>query len=415
MAVTINLYFIIIITTMLFAFGLEFISNQLNLKTLSKPMPGEFSDVFSEDKYKKSQAYTRSNTRFSLFTSTFDLIVILAFWFLGGFGWVDELVRGYGYGPIVTGLVFFGILGIANYIISMPFSIYHTFVLEEKFGFNKTTAKIFILDQVKALALSIILGGLLLGVILWIFNVLGEEAWIYTAVITILFILFIQAVAPVWIMPLFNKFTPIDNGELKESIENFAKKVKFPLSGIFTMDGSKRSSKSNAFFTGFGKNKRIALFDTLIEKHSVGELVAILAHEIGHYKKKHILIGTIISMVETAVTFYLFSLFLNNSELASAFAVQHTSVYTSLVFFGLLFSPISMILSLFGQILSRRNEYEADRFAAENINEKEEMISALKRLSADNLSNLTPHSFYVFLNYSHPPVLQRIRAIQNFE
>ena len=415
MTVTINVYFIIILGTMLFGFFLDFISNRLNLNTLASPMPSEFKDVYSEEKYAESQAYTRENTWFSLLAGIFDLAVVLSFWFLGGFGWVDEIVRAYGFFPIFTGLLFFALLGIANYIISLPFSIYHTFVIEEKFGFNKTTPKTFILDQIKAMILSIILGGLLLGVILWLFEIIGNDAWIYAAVITISFILFIQLIAPVWIMPLFNKFTPIEDGELKESIESFAKKVKFPLNGIFTMDGSKRSSKSNAFFTGFGKNKRIALFDTLIEKHSVGELVAILAHEIGHYKKKHILIGTLISMLETAITFFLFSLVLNNVELASAFAVNEPSVYTSLIFFAMLFSPLSMILSLFGKILSRRNEYQADRFAADNVDDKDAMVNALKNLSADNLSNLTPHPFYVFLNYSHPPVFQRIRAIRNYE
>ena len=415
MAVTINLYFIIILGTMLFGFFLDFISNRLNLNTLASPMPSEFKDVYSEEKYAESQAYTRENTWFSLLTGTFDLAVVLSFWFLGGFGWVDEIVRAYNFSPIITGLLFFALLGIANYIISLPFSIYHTFVLEEKFGFNKTTPKTFVLDQIKGMILSIILGGLLLGVILWLFEIIGNDAWIYAAVITISFILIIQLIAPIWIMPLVNTFTPIEDGELKESIESFAKKIKFPLTGIFTMDGSKRSSKSNAFFTGFWKNKRIALFDTLIEKHSVGELVAILAHEIGHYKKKHILIGTLISMLETAITFFLFSLVLNNVELASAFSVDEPSVYTSLIFFAMLFSPLSMILSIFGQILSRRNEFQADKFAAENVEDKEEMVNALKNLSADNLSNLTPHPFYVFLNYSHPPVLQRIRAIQSYE
>ena len=412
MSVTVNIYFIIILATVFFGFILEFFSNRLNLKSLTILMPDEFKDVYSPEKYKESQNYTRVNTQFSLITGTFDMIVLLVFWLAGGFGWVDGWIREFGYGPVITGLLFFAVLGTANYMVTLPFSIYHTFVIEEKFGFNKTTVKTFILDQVKGIILSIIIGGLLLGLILWLFDIIGIEAWIYAAAITILFILFIQAIAPVWIMPLFNKFTPIEEGELKMSIERFAEKVKFPLRGIFTMDGSKRSSKSNAFFTGFGKNKRIALFDTLIEKHSVSELTAVLAHEIGHYKKKHILLGTLISMVETAITFYLFSLFLNNSELASAFAVSEPSIYTSLVFFGMLFTPISMILSIFGHMLSRRNEFQADRFAAENIEEKEDMITALKNLSADNLSNLTPHPFYVFLNYSHPPVLQRIRAIK---
>lgn len=398
---------------MIFGFIVDFIANQLNLKTFLPDVPGEFKDVFSAEKYKKSQQYTKVNTNFSLLTGTFDFIVILVFWFAGGFGWVDHWIRSFGYEEVVSGLMFFAVLGVANYILSLPFSIYHTFVLEEKFGFNRTTVKTFILDQIKGMMLSIIIGGILLGLILWIFSTVGEQAWLYAAIAAILFIIIIQSVAPTWIMPLFNKFTPLEDGELRNSIENFARKVNFPLTGIFVMDGSKRSSKSNAFFTGFGKNKRIALFDTLIENHSVGELTGVLAHEIGHYKKKHIQLGMVISVFETAVMFYLFSLFLNNPDLSSAFAVENSSVYTSLVFFAMLYSPISMVLSLLGNILSRHNEFQADNFAVTNTGAPEEMVSALKKLSVDNLSNLTPHPFFVFLNYSHPPVLKRIEAIRN--
>lgn len=413
MAVTINIFFIIILATMILGFIVDFIANQLNLSTFLPDIPDEFKDVFSAEKYKKSQHYTKVNTTFSLLTGTFDFILILVFWFAGGFGWVDHWIRSFSYGEVVSGLIFFAVLGGVNYILSLPFSIYHTFVLEDKFGFNRTTVKTFILDQIKGMLLSIIIGGVLLGLILWIFSAVGEQAWIYAAITAILFIIIIQSVAPTWIMPLFNKFTPLEDGALRKSIEDFARKVDFPLTGIFVMDGSKRSSKSNAFFTGFGKNKRIALFDTLIENHSVGELTAVLAHEIGHYKKKHIQLGMVISVFETAIMFYLFSLFLNNPDLASAFAVENTSVYTSLVFFAMLYSPISMVLSLFGNILSRHNEFQADNFAVTNTGAPEEMVSALKKLSVDNLSNLTPHPFFVFINYSHPPVLKRIEVIRN--
>jgi STE24 endopeptidase len=313
---------------------------------------------------------------------------------------------------IFRGLAYIGILMIGNSIISLPFSIYSTFVIEEKFGFNKTTVKTFILDLLKGLLLAVLLGGIVLGAILYIFNILGEFAWLWGWLAVTLFTLILQFIAPTWIMPLFNKFTPLEEGELKDSIMNYAKKVNYSLKNLFVMDGSKRSAKSNAFFTGFGKNKRIALFDTLINNHTVAELVAVLAHEIGHYKKKHILQGMLISIIHSGIIFYLLSLFLKQEGLYQAFFMDNMSVYTGLLFFGMLYSPIEMILSIFMNILSRKNEFEADAFASKTIENKEDMINALKKLSKDNLSNLTPHPFYVFLNYSHPTVLERISAIR---
>ena len=275
--------------------------------------------------------------------------------------------------------------------------------------------KIFVLDMLKGLLLGVVIGGALLGGILAFFQFAGANAWLYCWIAVTLFTIFMQFIAPTWIMPLFNKFTPLEDGELRREIMNYAQKVHFPLDNLFVMDGSKRSAKSNAFFTGFGKHKRIALFDTLIEKHSVAELVAILAHEIGHYKKKHILQGMIISILHTGVMFFLLSIFLNHSGLFDAFYMENMSIYAGFIFFGMLFSPISEILGIFMQMFSRKNEFEADQFAAETTQNSSNMISALKKLSANNLSNLTPHPFYVFLNYSHPPVLERIRALRSLQ
>ncbi len=269
------------------------------------------------------------------------------------------------------------------------------------------------MDLLKGLGLSAVIGGTVLSVVLWFFEYAGEYAWLYCWIATTLFTIFMQFIAPTWIMPLFNKFIPLEDGELRNAILSYADSVNFPLKNVFVMDGSKRSTKSNAFFTGFGKNKRIALFDTLIEKHTVGELVAVLAHEIGHYKKKHILQGMIISILHMGVVFYLLSIFLTHKGLFDAFYMEEMSIYAGLIFFGMLYSPIEMILSIFMQIFSRKNEYEADRFAAQTTAQPESMINALKKLSADNLSNLTPHPLYVFFNYSHPPTLERIRAIKN--
>lgn len=410
-----NIYSIIILTTLLIDTLISVISELLNLNYLSGELPEEFKDVYDEDRYAKSQEYTRVNTRFGFITSAFDLILIIAFWFLGGFNHLDQTVRAFGLHPIWTGLIYIGILIFAKTLLSLPFSIYSTFVIEEKFGFNKTTPKTFVLDLVKGLALSIIIGGPILAGILAFFQYAGSQAWLYCWIVTTVFTIFLQYIAPTWIMPLFNKFTPIEDGELKSEIMNYANKVKYKLAGVFVMDGSKRSAKSNAFFTGFGKNKRIALFDTLIEKHAVDELVGVLAHEIGHYKKKHILIGMIISIIHTGILFFLVSIFLTHQGLFDAFYMESSSIYAGFIFFGMLYAPIEMILGILMTMNSRKHEYQADQFAVETTGKKEAMIQALKKLSRDNLSNLRPHPFYVFLNYSHPPVLQRIKAIQNIK
>ncbi len=408
-----NIYAVIIVLALAVNYLLNLVSDLLNLKALQKTLPDEFRDVYDAEKYKKAQEYTRVRTRFGLITSTFSLLILMAFWFAGGFNWVDQFVRDFGYGTIVTGLFFVGILILVQTFISLPFSIYSTFVIEERFGFNKTTPGTFAADRLKGLMLTVVLGGPLLALVIGIFEFFGTVAWLYAWVVVILFTLFVQFIAPTWIIPLFNKFTPLEDGDLKKAILDYAEKVSFPLQGIYKIDGSRRSSKSNAFFTGFGKNKRIALFDTLIENHSVPELVAVLAHEVGHYKKKHIPKNMIISFLHTGVMLYLLSLFIQVPGLHEAFYMEDISVYAGLLFFGLLYSPIEMILSVVMQVFSRKHEFEADRYAADTTGDPESMVSVLKKLSADNLSNLTPHEFHVFLNYSHPPVLQRIRAIRS--
>jgi len=407
-----NIYSIIILATLGIDFILNLISDYYNLQSLDKGLPEEFSDVYDEETYDKSQEYTKVQTKFGILTSIFNLALLLIFWFAGGFDWLDQMVNGWHLGVIWTGLVYIGILILARSILSLPFSIYSTFVIEERFGFNKTTPKTFIMDLLKGLGLSIVLGGPLLAGILAFFTFIDHYAWLYAWGAVTAFTLFIQFIAPTWIMPIFNKFEPLEEGDLRQKIREYADKVNFKLEGIYVIDGSKRSSKSNAFFTGFGKNKRIALYDTLINNHTEEELVAVLAHEMGHYKKKHIIKNMIISIVQTGIMFFLLSIFLNSQGLYSAFYMQQTSVYAGLIFFGMLYAPIDMIVSIFMQVLSRKYEYEADAFASTTY-QKEPMIQALKKLSKDNLSNLTPHPFYVFLNYSHPTVLQRIKAIRS--
>lgn len=409
-----NIFGIIILATLAVDFVLNLVADLYNIKFLDRGLPDEFQEVYDEETYQKSQKYTKVKTRFGIITSSFNLILLLVFWFAGGFDWLDQMVRGWELGVIWTGLVYIGLLILAKTILSLPFSIYSTFVIEERFGFNKTTPGTFVMDMVKGLGLSIVLGGPLLAGILAFFTFIDQYAWLYAWAAVTAFTLFVQFIAPTWIMPLFNKFEPLEDGELRQKIRDYADKVNFALEGIYVMDGSKRSSKSNAFFTGFGKNKRIALYDTLIKNHTDDELVAVLAHEIGHYKKKHIIKNMVVSIVQTGVMFFLLSIFLNSQGLYEAFYMEQASVYVGLIFFGMLYAPIDMILSIFMQMISRKYEYEADEYASTTYR-KEPMVQALKKLSKDNLSNLTPHPFYVFLNYSHPPVLQRIKAIRGID
>jgi STE24 endopeptidase len=410
-----NVFSIIIFAALIFEFSLQLVGNLLNLRALKLEPPPDLDGVYKAEEYRKSQEYLRTKTRFGLIASSFSLFLLLTFWFAGGFNWFDQVIRSWSFTPLVNGLLFIGILILAQTILTLPFSIYGIFVIEERFGFNRTTPRTFFLDHVKGFGLAILLGGPLLAGILALFQYAGSYAWIYCWVAVVIFSLVMQYIAPTWIMPLFNKFTPMSTGELKEAILKYARSVKFPIKNVFVMDGSKRSAKSNAFFTGFGANKRIALFDTLIDKHTTSEMVAILAHEIGHYKKRHILQGTVISILHTGILFFLLSLFLDSSGLFQAFYMEEMSIYAGFLFFGLLYTPIELVLSIIMQAFSRKKEYEADRFAANTIDAPVNLIDALKKLTATNLSNLTPHPFYVFLNYSHPPLLKRIIAVQGIK
>lgn len=384
----------------------------LNLKALSPQLPAEFAKLYQEGDYAKSQHYTRAKTLFGLLTNGVDLAVLLLFWRLGGFNWLDQILRGFGLGEVMNGLLYLGALALAKTLISTPFSIYATFVLEERYGFNRTTPRTFVLDLVKGMALTVVLGGPLLALLLFFFQWAGPLAWLYGWGLVAAFIVILQFVAPTWIMPLFNTFTPLAEGELKERVMAYAKAVGFSLEGLFVIDGSKRSSKSNAFFTGFGRQKRIALYDTLIERHSVAEVISILAHEIGHYQKGHILQGMAISIAHLGSMLYLLSLALTSQGLFDAFGMAERSVYSGLIFFSLLLSPLELLLSTLMNLWSRHNEFEADRFVVETGGGGEELVLALQKLSLHNLANLTPHPFYVALHYSHPPLLTRIAAIR---
>ncbi|MFH2060019.1 MAG: M48 family metallopeptidase [Pseudomonadota bacterium] len=404
---------IIILTTLILAFCINAIAEAMNIKNLNQPLPDEFKDHFDNTKYLKSQNYLKTTTRFGFVVSSVDLGLLLIFWFSGGFQYIDGFVRSLTLGSVVSGLVFTAMLLILKLIISLPFTLYSTFVIEEKFGFNKTTPRLFVIDLIKSIILSTILGGVLLSLVLVFLESGGPWAWIMCWAASAVFMLAVQYIVPTWIMPLFNKFTPLKEGPLKDAIIRYADSINFSLSNIFVMDGSKRSSRSNAFFTGFGKNKRIVLFDTLIKEQTIEELVSILAHEMGHFKKKHIVKRMGWGIFQMGFIFFLISLFVSHEPLFHAFFLKESSIYAGLVFFGMLYSPIDLFVSIILQISSRKDEYEADRFAAKTIKMNEPLISALKKLSAHNLSNLTPHPFYVFLNYSHPPVLERIKRLRS--
>ncbi len=412
---TINFYAKIILIAILLDFIINAFADYLNLKALQAEIPEDFKDVYQKEDYTRSQEYSRQKTKFGQISSLYDLIVLLVFWFSGGFNALDLAVRGLDYGSTVNGLFYIGILLLGKTIITLPLVCYSTFVLEARFGFNRTTPKVFVVDLLKAILLTVLLGGPLLACILALFAWAGSHAWLYGWAVVAGFTIVAQFVAPTWIMPLFNKFTPLEAGELKEQIMTYAKGVRFTLDNVFVMDGSKRSTKSNAFFTGFGKYKRIALFDTLIEQHDPPELVAVLAHEIGHYKKRHIIKGMAVSIVHMGVMFYLLSIFCYNSGLYEAFFMAAQPVYAGLLFFSFLFSPLEMLLGMVMNIWSRHNEFEADRFAVTTLGRSDHLINALKKLASHNLANLTPHPFYVFWHYSHPPLLARIKAMREID
>lgn len=407
-----NVYLVIILFIIVGNYLLDIVVETLNLRHARTGLPEEYESYYDPEEYKKAQNYLKENTRFEIITSTITAPITVAFILIGGFNFVDQIARGFQFGPIPTGLIFTGILMLAVQIISIPFSAYSAFVIEEKYGFNQTTVRTFISDILKAWLLAAIIGGTLFAIVLWLFGKTGNWAWVYCWVVVAVFQIVLTFFAPVVILPLFNKFHPLEEGDLKAAIENYARSQDFKMKGIFKMDASKRSTKTNAFFTGFGKFRRIVLFDTLTEKHSVDELVSILAHEVGHYKKKHIFKSIVMSIITTGLMFFLISFFINNEGLFSAFGMQSISIYAALIFFAFLYAPINMVISIFSKMLSRKREYEADAYAVETYGKPESMISALKKLTVDNLSNLTPHPLKVFLSYEHPPVLERIRAIR---
>ena len=405
-----NPILLIIIGILVFGYILERILKYLNGLNWSDKLPPELEDIYDPEQYRKSMAYQRDNRWFSNVTDSVNLVIMLLMLLLGGFALVDGWARILTGHPILIGLIFFGILGFAMDIFGTPFSLYDTFVIEEKYGFNKTTIRTFFLDKIKGWFLGLIIGGGLLALFIWFYQATGKLFWVYAWVLFTLFMLFMLLFYSTLIVPLFNKQTPLEEGELKAGIRAFCEKAGFKLDKVFVIDGSRRSTKANAYFSGLGAKKRIVLFDTLINDLSKDEIIAVLAHEIGHYRKKHTLAGMVISTIQTGITLYILSLFIGNPALSEALGSAVPGFHLGLIAFAMLYSPISMLLGLGMNVLSRRNEFQADRFARDH-NTGKALASALKKLSVKNLSNLTPHPAYVFFHYSHPPLLERLKKL----
>jgi STE24 endopeptidase len=409
-----EIVFWLIIGILVLDFLFEKYLDYLNTTKWSDVIPDEVKGIYDEEKYQKQQAYQKENHRFGIITSSFSVLVTLGMFAFYGFALVDGWAWSFTGNAILAALIFFGILMFASDVINTPFAIYDTFKIEEKYGFNKTTPKLFVLDKIKGWLVGALIGGGLLALIIFIYQKTGNMFWLYAWIVVSAFSIFMAMFYSNLIVPLFNKQTPLEEGELRDAISKFSQKVGFKLDNIFVIDGSKRSTKANAYFTGLGAKKRIVLYDTLINDLNTSELVAVLAHEIGHNKKKHVVQSLLIGLVQTGVVLFIFGLLINNPNLSMALGVETPNFHIGLVAFGVLYSPVSFFLGIFMNMLSRKNEYQADRFAAENY-KPEALASALKKLSVNNLSNLTPHLTYVFFHYSHPTLLQRLAYLKQFE
>lgn len=396
----------IIIFNFLFSGLLEF----LNARRYGAPIPDELEDVYDKAEYGRSMAYKKVNYRFGILTGSFSFILILLMFLLEGFAFADNIARNITSHPILIALLFFGGLMFLSDILSIPFSVYDTFVTEQRFGFNKTTPGTFIFDKVKGWLLGAVIGGGLLSAFIWFYELAGRNFWIYAWILSAVFTIFMNMFYSTLIVPLFNKQVPLGEGELRNSINAFSIQAGFRLDNIFVIDGSRRSTKANAYFIGLGRKKRVVLYDTLIEDLTSDEIVGVLAHEIGHYKKRHIITGMILSIVQTGIVLYILSLFVGNPMLSEALGAEVPGFHMGLIAFAILYSPISMILGIGSNLLSRKHEYQADRFAGRTYNSGD-LISALKKLSRKSLSNLTPDPVYVFFNFSHPTLHQRIKAL----
>jgi len=410
---SVSVIYNLVVIILIFGYVLDRMLSFLNRTTWKNKVPESLYDFYNEEKYQRAKAYNFSLSNLGLISESFSFAIILIFFLTGGFAWLNDLLEPLIKNKIVLTLTYFAILYLASDIIGIPFSIYRTFVIEEKYGFNKTTTKTFIQDKLKSYLLMVVIGGIIGSILISLIYWLESNFWIYAFIVITFFSLFFSMFYSTLILPLFNKLSPLEEGELRNAIYDLADKINFPLKNIYVIDGSKRSNKANAFFTGLWKKKKIVLYDTLINKHSIQELIAVLAHEVGHYKKKHIVKGLIISSLQTFIMLYVLSLLLFSPELSNAFGSRSGQyvLHINLIALAILFEPFNIVLGLAGNILSRKHEYQADHFSVVSTGGKF-LRDALKKLSTDHLSNLTPHFLYVFFYYSHPPLLKRLDAIE---
>lgn len=411
MLITSQFVFIAVTTIVVCSFFLSVVLSLINMSRMNSPLPESVKDVYEPDRYIESQKYLKEKTRLSLISKSILFVLIIGMLFGYGFAFVDDIAARITDNSIAVVLVFFGILMLATELIGVPFELYETFSIERRYGFNTTKAGLYVADKIKSLLLSVIVGGGILALIVLVYETTG--LW-FIPIVTGIFVIFgllMSLFYTTLIIPLFNKLSPLPEGELRTAIEKFASQTNFPLSDIKVIDNSKRSKKSNAWFSGLGKRKKIVLYDTLIENHSIDEIVAVLAHETGHFKKKHILTGMFIGLLQMIIMLVLLYLFLHYPVFQFALGVKEPSFHMGLVIFALLYSPLSLLMGIGGNYLSRRNEYQADAYAASH-GQKVPLIAALKKLSSHNLSNMTPHPLYVAINYTHPPLTLRIEALQ---
>jgi STE24 endopeptidase len=406
-----NAYAVVVLVALLLCQAVRLLSGALDLRAFTPEPPAEFRGVYDAARCRRAHAYAVARTRFEMVASTVELAAVLAFWFSGGFGWLDRTVRGLGAGPVVTGLVFVGAVGLARLVLGLPFAAWSTFVLEAGFGFNRTTLATFAADRVKGLLLAIVLGGPLLAAVLWLFTTAGSAAWLWAWALGSGALVALQFVAPAWIIPLFSRFTPLPPGTLREAILAYGRAVGFPLAEIQVVDGSRRSTKANAYFTGFGRHRRIALFDTLLAALDARSVVAVVAHEVGHWKLGHVLQGIALAILHLGAALFLLRVILEEPALFAAFGVARPSVHVGIVLFGIVLAPVELPLSVLLHAWSRRHERQADRFAVATTGDGPALARALTRLAADSLVNPTPHPLTVWLEYSHPPVVERIRVL----
>ena len=414
-----EVWFLIIIALVIFNYLFSNILDYLNHKNWKDEIPSELKDFYDKKKYKQAKQYAISKNKIGLLSSTTSFLLVVSLLVFNGYGYIDQLVNSFSLNlflpfeinnSFIESGIFFLILFTLNLIISIPFSYYNTFVIEENFGFNKTSKSTFFFDIIKSSMLSILIGGFLLFLALYLFDSLNDGFWLYLWIGLSLLMVFINMFYADLIVPIFNKLTPLENGELRKKIENYSKQVGYLLKNIYVIDGSKRSTKANAFFSGLGPRKTIALYDTLIEKHSENELVAVLAHEVGHFKKKHVFSGLLMSVIQIGVMTFFFELCLKLPEISQALGGSDVSFHLGLIGFTIIFSPISMMSGILMNYISRKNEFEADSYAKETYN-GDDLSLALKKLSVDSLSNIYPHPLYVFFHYSHPPLIKRLKAL----